>query len=101
MAAKLGILSPSLVTQSEALFVESALKKNLFFKNMADFAISLTSRTNMFFLRDRRLNKTGAWTKGFNGDCTRPEPLSDLNATKNPTCEASWCVGWPGAKLRG
>ena len=29
----------------------------------------------------------------YNGDCARAEPLSDLNATKNPTCKASWYVG--------
>jgi rubredoxin len=30
---------------------------------------------------------------GYDGDCGRAEPVSDLNATRNPTCKASWYVG--------
>ncbi|KAH8067403.1 hypothetical protein JL721_7511 [Aureococcus anophagefferens] len=41
------------------------------------------------------INATAGTVDGhaFDGDCDRAEPLSDLNATKNPTCEAATYVG--------
>ena len=42
-----------------------------------------------------KINATAGTIDGhaFDGDCDRAEPLSDLNATKNPTCEVSTYVG--------